>query len=93
MPKPRRAIEQDMIERLAALARGGDQNSQVLFHPFLPDQITQYARADVLIHTVFGLGQGVNETRSGFFRGVAGSHKLDYNEFPVKSPIQCTRWV
>jgi hypothetical protein len=69
-----------VIEGFATLAGGSDQNGEVLFDPFLPDQIVQHARPDVLIHAVFRLWQGINEARAGRFSRFAGCHKVNYTD-------------
>ena len=44
LAQPRRAVEQHVIERLAALARGRDRNDQVLAHALLADVVAQRPR-------------------------------------------------
>src|SRR4029079_18331932 len=44
LAQSRRAVEQDVIERFAALPGGGNRHLQVLAHPVLPDVLVERAR-------------------------------------------------
>ena len=46
LPEARRAVEQDVVERLAALPRRGDRHHEVLAHPLLPDVLVERARPE-----------------------------------------------
>ena len=50
LPRPGRTVQQDVIERLAALARGRDRHVEVLFDPSLPDVVGQRARAQARLY-------------------------------------------
>ena len=45
LAEPRRAVEQHVVERLAALLRGGDRDLEVLAHAILADVLVERARA------------------------------------------------
>ncbi len=70
--QPRRAVKQHVIERLATLAGGGNQNRQVFLDLFLPDQVAQVLRAQGVVYTVIGFGLGVEGA------GARIAHKFDY---------------
>ncbi len=57
--QPRRAVEQHVVERLAALAGRGDQDGEVLLDLLLPDQVGQFLRAQGVVNAVVGFGFGV----------------------------------
>ena len=46
LAEPRRAVQQDVVDRLGALPRGVDQDRQVLLDPILPGELVQPARPD-----------------------------------------------
>ena len=43
LPEAGRPVEQDVVERLATLLRGGNRDDEVLPHPFLPDVLIERA--------------------------------------------------
>jgi len=52
-PQPGRRIEEAVVERLLALARGFDEDAQVFLHAFLPDELVERLRPQRLLDRLF----------------------------------------
>jgi hypothetical protein len=56
LAQPRRAVEQDVVDRLIALPRRVDQDRQVLLDPILPGELIQPSRPDAGLQDQLVLG-------------------------------------
>ena len=52
LAEPRRADEQDVVERLAARLRGVERDRELLLDPLLPDEVVELARAERAVELV-----------------------------------------
>src|SRR5690606_16154614 len=52
LAEPRRAMEQDMVERLAAASRRGDENSEIGAELRLADEIVERQRPQRRVHRI-----------------------------------------
>src|SRR5581483_7716483 len=63
LPEPGRAVEQDMVERVAALARRLDVDAKLLLELRLPDELVEAARAQLtVVGAVFRSDPSANDT-------------------------------
>ena len=63
LPRPGGPVEQHVIEGLAALRGGGDEDPQVLAHHALADEVVELARPEPAVEPVFGLRRTGNDAR------------------------------
>ncbi len=54
LPRPGRAGQQDVIERVAARGRGGDRDAELLLELVLPDELLEPPRAERRVEVVLG---------------------------------------
>ncbi len=66
LPEPRRAVEQHVVERLAAALRGIDEDAQILARRLLADELVEALRAK---RRVGVLGRALGRRDSG---GIGG---------------------
>ncbi|CAI8362417.1 MAG: Uncharacterised protein [Rhodospirillaceae bacterium] len=65
LAQPRWAVEQHVVDRLAALLGGFDADLEVAAQALLPDEILQYLRAQALIHRRVAAVQRVHQPGVG----------------------------
>src|SRR3972149_6382153 len=63
------AVKEDVVQRFAALLRGGDQDGQVFPDIGLADQFVEAARPQRGVELLVGAADGVNQAR------LVGSHR------------------
>ena len=55
LPRAGGAVEEDVVQRLAALDRGRDEDAQILAHRALAHEIVELARPEAGVEPVLGL--------------------------------------
>ncbi len=68
LAQARRAMEQHMVDRLATLPRGRDEDREILAHGRLADETVQFLRSQGHIHPVIVMGRRVHQPLIGRVR-------------------------